>query len=89
MFEHEPPKNPEIAGYPELVELELDPDTRIRLAAFERVRRLQQMQGTLTARDLAEGLDFDGARLLLPGRVKDHPDRDRLALRFERFQAGA
>jgi len=25
----------------------------------------------------------------LPGRVKDRPDRDRFALRFERFKAAA
>ena len=27
--------------------------------------------------------------LHLPARPKDHPDRDRLALRFERFKAAA
>ena len=30
----------------------------------------------------------DGA-LQLPARAKDYPDRDRLALRFERFKAAA
>jgi hypothetical protein len=28
---------------------------------------------------------LNGGSVHLPGRVKDHPDRDRLALRFERF----
>lgn len=32
---------------------------------------------------------LNGARLFLPNRAKDHPDRDRLAVRFERFQAAA
>ena len=30
-----------------------------------------------------------GATIHLPGRVKDRPDRERLALRFERFKAVA
>jgi putative restriction endonuclease len=30
-----------------------------------------------------------GGKLHLPGRLKDAPDRDRLALRFERFQSAA
>jgi putative restriction endonuclease len=32
---------------------------------------------------------LDGGTLHLPGRVKDRPDRHRLALRFERFKAAA
>jgi len=30
-----------------------------------------------------------GATIHLPGRLKDRPDRDRLALRFERFKSAA
>jgi putative restriction endonuclease len=37
-----------------------------------------------------EGLKrLDGGTIHLPSRVKDRPDRDRLALRFERFKAVA
>jgi hypothetical protein len=32
---------------------------------------------------------LDGETIHLPGRTKDRPDRDRLALRFERFKAVA
>ena len=32
---------------------------------------------------------LNGGTIHLPGRVKDRPDRDRLALRFERFKAAA
>ena len=32
---------------------------------------------------------LNGGIIRLPGRVKDRPDRDRLALRFERFKAVA
>jgi putative restriction endonuclease len=32
---------------------------------------------------------LNGGTIYLPGRVKDRPDRDRLALRFERFKAAA
>lgn len=31
-------------------------------------------------------LEAQGSKLLLPNRLKDHPDRDRLAARFERFR---
>ena len=30
-----------------------------------------------------------GGSIHLPGRIKDRPDRDRLAMRFERFKAAA
>jgi putative restriction endonuclease len=30
-----------------------------------------------------------GGTIHLPGRIKDNPDRDRLAMRFERFKAAA
>ena len=32
---------------------------------------------------------LNGGTIHLPGQVKDRPDRDRLALRFERFKAVA
>jgi putative restriction endonuclease len=32
---------------------------------------------------------LNGGTIHLPGRIKDRPDRDRLALRFERFKAAA
>jgi len=32
---------------------------------------------------------LNGVTIHLPSRIKDHPDRDRLALRFERFNAVA
>jgi len=32
---------------------------------------------------------LNGEAIHLPSRVKDRPDRDRLALRFERFKAAA
>jgi putative restriction endonuclease len=32
---------------------------------------------------------LNGGTICLPGRIKDRPDRDRLALRFERFKAVA
>jgi putative restriction endonuclease len=32
---------------------------------------------------------LDGGTIHLPGRVKDRPDRDRLAMRFERFKVVA
>jgi putative restriction endonuclease len=32
---------------------------------------------------------LNGGTIHLPGRIKDRPDRDRLARRFERFEAVA
>jgi putative restriction endonuclease len=32
---------------------------------------------------------LEGGKLRLPKRDADHPDRDRLAVRFERFKAAA
>lgn len=56
----------------------IDPNFRVHVSD----RLLSQRDGpTLGA---LQGLQ--GARLLLPNRAKDRPDRDRLALRFERFQ---
>jgi putative restriction endonuclease len=32
---------------------------------------------------------LNGGGIHIPGRIKDRPDRDRLALRFERFKSAA
>ena len=40
-------------------------DTAIRLAAFERVRLLNDLHGTLTAKELRPGLTFEGERIPL------------------------
>ena len=42
-----------------------DLDTRMRLVAFEHVRRLTERQGHLTAQDLAPGFTFEGERIPL------------------------
>ena len=82
--------------------MEPDRDTLMRMAAFAQVRRLNEVRDHLTARDLNPGFIFAGERIPLinpqrgifsgemihmPARAKDRPDRDRLALRFERFTA--
>jgi putative restriction endonuclease len=46
---------------------------------------LDQRDGPLL--EALKGLN--GAIIHLPNRVKDRPDRDRLALRFDRFKAAA
>ena len=40
-------------------------DTRMRLRAFEHVRRLNELRGQLTAKLLREGFDFEGTRIPL------------------------
>lgn len=58
--------------------LGIDPDYRLHVAD----RLLEQHDGPML-----EGLKrLDGGTLLLPGRPKDRPDRDRLALRYELFK---
>ena len=42
-----------------------DPDTLMRLAAFEHVRRLSELHDHLTARDLSPGFNFEGERIPL------------------------
>ena len=57
----------------------IDPDYRLHVS----VRLLGQKDGPML-----EALKrLNGEAIHLPGRVKDYPDRDRLALRFERFKA--
>jgi putative restriction endonuclease len=57
----------------------IDPDYRLHVSA----RLLRQHDGPML--EALKGLD--GGTIHLPGRVKDRPDRDRLAMRFERFKA--
>ena len=59
----------------------IDPDYRLHVSE----RLLSQNDGPML-----EALKrLNGGTMHLPGRVKDRPDRDRLALRFERFKAVA
>ena len=57
----------------------IDPDYRLHVSE----RLLGQRDGPML--DAIKGLN--GELLRLPKRAQDHPDRDRLALRFERFNA--
>src|SRR6202049_2472675 len=59
----------------------IDPDYRLHVSD----RLLVQQDGPML-----EGLkSLAGQKIHLPARIKDRPDRDRLALRFERFKAAA
>ena len=59
----------------------IDPDYRLHVSN----RLLEQTDGPML-----EALKrLKGGTIHLPARVRDHPDRDRLALRFERFKAVA
>lgn len=54
--------------------------------------RLHVSERLLGQRDgpMLEALkQLQGGRIHLPGRTRDHPDRDRLAIRFERFKAAS
>lgn len=59
----------------------IDPDFRMHVSD----RLLDQNDGPM----LETLKQLDGRSIRLPGRVKDQPDRDRLAERFERFKAFA
>ena len=59
----------------------IDPDYRLHVSA----RLLVQKDGPML--DALKRLN--GGTIHLPTRAKDRPDRDRLALRFERFKAAA
>ena len=59
----------------------IDPDYRLHVSD----RLLDQHDGPI----LEALKQLKGERLHLPGRTKDYPDRDRLALRFERFRNAA
>jgi putative restriction endonuclease len=61
--------------------LGIDPDYRVHVAD----RLLAQRDGPML--DALKGLS--GLIIRIPDRVKDRPDRDRLALRFDRFNAAA
>ena len=56
----------------------IDPDYRLHVSD----RLLDQNDGLM----LEALKQIDGEALHLPNRVKDRPDRDRLAIRFERFK---
>ena len=59
----------------------IDPEYRLHVSE----RLLDQNDGSL----LEALKQLNGGTVHLPSRAKDHPDRDRLALRFERFKAAA
>jgi putative restriction endonuclease len=59
----------------------IDPDYRLYVSE----RLLAQDDGPMLEAIKA----LDGGKLRLPKRIQDCPDRDRLALRFERFKAAA
>jgi putative restriction endonuclease len=58
----------------------IDPDYRLHVSD----RLLMQNDGPM----LESMKKLHGSLIRLPGRVRDHPDRDRLAMRFEDFKAG-
>ena len=59
----------------------IDPDFRLHVSK----RLLLQHDGPML-----EGIKgLNGGLLRLPKRTQDYPDRDRLALRFDRFKAAA
>ena len=59
----------------------IDPDYRLHVSE----RLLGQHDGPM----LKALTRLDGGTIQLPSRAKDHPDRDRLAVRFERFKGAA
>ncbi len=59
----------------------IDPDYRLHVSE----RLLGHHDGSM----LEALKKLNGGNLNLPARAKDYPDRDRLALRFERFKAAA
>ena len=59
----------------------IDPDYRLHVSE----RLLGQHDGPM----LKALTRLNGGTIHLPSRAKDHPDRDRLAVRFERFKGAA
>ena len=59
----------------------IDPDYHLHVSQ----RLLRQHDGPM----LEALKQLNGVSIHLPARAKDFPDRDRLALRFERFKAAA
>ncbi|MCC8939267.1 HNH endonuclease [Bradyrhizobium sp. Arg68] len=59
----------------------IDPNFRMHVSG----RLLGQTDGPM----LEALKQLNGRNIRLPGRTKDHPDRDRLAVRFERFKSAA
>ena len=59
----------------------IDPDYRLHVSE----RLLVQKDGPM----LESLKRLNGGVIHLPSRIKDRPDRDRLAVRFDRFKAAA
>jgi putative restriction endonuclease len=59
----------------------INPDYRLHVSE----RLIGQNDGRML--DALKGLN--GVTIHLPGRIKDRPDRERLALRFERYKSVA
>jgi putative restriction endonuclease len=59
----------------------IDPDFRMHVSD----RLLGQNDGPM----LEALKQLNGRSIRLPGRTRDHPDRNRLAMRFERFKSVA
>lgn len=59
----------------------IDPDYKLHVSE----RLLGQRDGPM----LEALKQLQGGRIHLPGRTRDHPDRERLAIRFERFKAAS
>jgi putative restriction endonuclease len=59
----------------------IDPDFRLHVSD----RLLSQTDGPM----LEALKQLDGRNIRLPGRTRDLPDKDRLAIRFERFKSVA
>ncbi|MDQ7250650.1 hypothetical protein [Dongia sedimenti] len=53
----------------------IDPDYRIHVSERQDGPQLEALK------------QFDGGMIVRPGRKRDCPDRERLAVRFERFRA--
>ena len=59
----------------------VDPDYRVHVSERLLIQKDDPMLEALKR--------LDGGTILLPRRKQDHPDRDRLARRFEKFKAAA
>lgn len=57
----------------EILVLELDRDTRMRLAAIDHVKRLGEVRDHLTREDLGKGFQFEGARYPLVNPQRASP----------------
>ncbi len=62
--------------------LSISPDYTVHISR----RVLEERDGPMLKHGLQE---LDGGRIILPKRTADHPDRDRLATRFERWRSAS